>query len=160
MSRKERLAVWILCLMAGARVFFFAAAFPFFNNVDEQAHFDLVLNYSHGDLPRGVVGFSPESIPYFVQYGTPEFFVSPEAFPPLASPKLGPLIDKIAAAASPAGQEWKDAINAEAWQPPLYYSAAGLWLNLGRWFGFSGLSLLYWVRFLNIFLAGALVWLG
>jgi hypothetical protein len=35
-----------------------------------------------------------------------------------------------------------------------------LWLNLGRVFGITGGWLLYWVRFLNVFVAAALVWVG
>ena len=40
--RYERLIIAGLCLAAAIRVFAFSAAFPFFNNVDEQAHFDMV----------------------------------------------------------------------------------------------------------------------
>jgi hypothetical protein len=36
------------------RVFLFSAAFPFFNNVDEQAHFDTVYKYARGYLPREI----------------------------------------------------------------------------------------------------------
>jgi len=31
---------------------YFSAAFPFFSNVDEDLHFDLITQYSHGHLPR------------------------------------------------------------------------------------------------------------
>src|SRR5207244_5416325 len=34
------------------------------------------------------------------------------------------------------------------------------WMNVGHVLGFRGLSLLYWVRFLNIGLAAALAWIG
>ncbi len=44
--RYERLIIAGLCLAAAIRVFVFSAAFPFFNNVDEVAHFDLVFKYS------------------------------------------------------------------------------------------------------------------
>jgi hypothetical protein len=37
---------------------------------------------------------------------------------------------------------------------------AGLWMRLGQWFGLKSLVLLYWIRFLNIPLSAALVWLG
>jgi hypothetical protein len=42
----------------------------------------------------------------------------------------------------------------------LYYLLAGMWMDLGRWFGLANLHLLYWIRFLNVPLAAALVWLG
>jgi len=43
-----------LCVIAAARVFIFSAAFPFFNNVDEQDHADMVVKYAHGYLSRGL----------------------------------------------------------------------------------------------------------
>ena len=73
--------IWFLCLLAGFRTFLFCAGFPFFNNADEQAHFDVVLKYSQGHPPRGMERFSGESARYFVDTGSPEFFTSPEAFP-------------------------------------------------------------------------------
>jgi len=50
-SQHERFIIAGLCLAAAIRVFAFSAAFPFFNNVDERAHFDMVLKYSRGHLP-------------------------------------------------------------------------------------------------------------
>ena len=38
-ARLERIFVVVLCMLAAARVFIYSAAFPFFNNVDEQMHF-------------------------------------------------------------------------------------------------------------------------
>ena len=156
--RKERLLVWLLCGLAAARVFFFCAAFPFFNNTDEQAHFDLVLKYSHGNLPRGMESFSPESIRYLALCSSPEFFVGPQHFPGRHFPS--PVEGESSAALSQAEQAWGHAVNAEAWQPPLYYAVGGVWLKLGQSFEFSEAHLLYWVRFLNVFLAAALVWLS
>ena len=37
----ERKLILLLCAIGALRVFIFSAAFPFFNNVDEQAHVDL-----------------------------------------------------------------------------------------------------------------------
>src|SRR5205807_689367 len=76
----ERIIVLLLCAIAAVRVFTFAAAFPFFNNVDEQAHVDLVMKYAHCDSPRDLGYFSAEAAYYFSLYGTPEYFVSPRQF--------------------------------------------------------------------------------
>jgi hypothetical protein len=157
-GRNELMLVWLLCVMAAGRVFFFCAAFPFFNNTDEQAHFDLVLKYSHGHLPRGMENFSPESIRYLALCSSPEFFVGPERFPNRHFPS--PVEGESPSALSQAEESWGHAVNAEAWQSPLYYGVAGIWLKLGQNFGFSGAHLLYWVRFLNLFLAASLVWLS
>src|ERR1700682_2670680 len=135
--RNERLLVWLLCVLAAVRVFFFCAAFPFFNNTDEQAHFDLVLKYSHGHLPRGMENFSPESIRYLALCSSPEFFIGPERLPKFSLPARGENPEALAQ----AEEAWGHAVNAEAWQPPLYYAVAGVWLKLGESFGFSGAHL-------------------
>ena len=76
----ERKWILLLCLLAAIHVFIFSAAFPFFNNVDEQAHFDLVVKYSHGHIPRRLEPLSKESMQYIVVYGSPEFLWPPETF--------------------------------------------------------------------------------
>jgi len=162
MGCSAQLVVLLLCLVAGVRAFLFCAGFPFFNNVDEQAHFDVVLKYSQGHPPRGMERFSGASARYFVQYGSPEFFMSPEAFPNgrFPSPAWASSAEGTSAAVSANEQMWSDAINPESSQPPLYYVIAGLWLKLGQLCGFAGGHLLYWLRFLNVLFLAALVWLS
>src|SRR5438132_12859540 len=77
----ERKIVSALCLVAALRVFIFSAGFPFFNNVDEDAHFDLALRYSHGELPRRLEPMSPETAEFVALFGTAEYFLRPEQFP-------------------------------------------------------------------------------
>jgi hypothetical protein len=159
---KERGLIWLLCAVAAIRVFVYSAAFPFFNNVDEEAHFDLVVKYSHGGVPRGMERFSTESLQYIMAYGSPEYLKTPERFPggkfpspPWQQPfeRVGPvLMARVAAGESN--------VNHESSEPPLYYAAAGLWLRLGEWCGQKEIYLLYWLRFLNMALAATLVWLG
>src|SRR5437868_2469161 len=164
MKLAERTVRWIvigLCAVAALRVFVFAAAFPFFNNVDEQAHVDLVVKYSHGKVPRGIEPFASESALYFAVYSSPEYFVKPEQYggeypPPnwlLPTDQRQKILDEEI-------PFWESRANHESGEPPLYYSIAGCWMNFGRALGLRGLTLLYWVRFLNIALAAALVWIG
>src|SRR6266513_1160267 len=164
MKLSEHKIRWIvigLCLLAAIRVFVFAAAFPFFNNVDEQAHVDLVVKYAQAKPPRGIEPFASEAARYFAVYGTHEYFVTPEQFggeypPPhwLVSPaQLQQVLDDEI-------PFWESRLNHESGEPPLYYALAGGWMNVGRAVGLGGLSLLYWVRFLNIAVAAALVWVG
>src|SRR5260370_6641737 len=83
MKLAEHTVRWIvigLCAAAAIRVFVFAAAFPFFNNVDEQAHVDLVVKYAHAKPPRGIEPFASEAALYFAVYSTPEYFVTPEQY--------------------------------------------------------------------------------
>ena len=51
-SRNERFLILMLCAVAAFRVFIFSAAFPFFSNIDENLHFDLITQYSHGQIPH------------------------------------------------------------------------------------------------------------
>ncbi|MGA2245777.1 MAG: DUF2142 domain-containing protein [Verrucomicrobiota bacterium] len=149
----------MLCCLGAIHVFAYAAAFPFFNNVDEQAHFDLVIKYSHADVPRGMELISEECVPYFAFYSA-SFYLGPatstgEFLPP---PWEWPSDKKelmVNVARSKLG-----GINHESSQPPLYYAVAGLWWRLGGWLGLDAGNRLYWLHFLNVPLIVVLVWLG
>src|SRR5256885_11400928 len=161
LKQKLRSIIPGLGAIAAVRVFVFAAAFPFFNNVDEQAHVDLVVKYAHAKPPRSIEPFASEAALYFAVYSTPEYFVTPEQYggqypPPnwlLPREQLQKILDNEI-------PFWESRLNHESGEPPLYYALAGGWMNVGHVLGFGGLSLLYWVRFLNIGLAAALVWIG
>ena len=125
---RERKMILLLCLVASVRVFIFSAAFPFFNPVDEQRHFDLAVKYSQGRVPRALERVSAEATPYVVIYGTREFlWISNnfpiEQFPP---PWTQPM-EKIAPKLLSWQASWNNETNHEAAQPPLYYTLAGLW---------------------------------
>ncbi|MGA2965767.1 MAG: DUF2142 domain-containing protein [Terriglobales bacterium] len=156
----ERHLVLALCCLAAIRVFVYSAAFPFFNNVDEGAHFDLVLKYSHGLVPRQLDLVSVEASNYMTLYGSPEYLLKPQQFPNRKFPPPIWTASEQAKAAMMARRAAARHPNTESSQAPLYYAAAALWLHLGQLFGVSGGFLLYWIRFLNVFLAAALVWLG
>ena len=142
-------------------MFVFSAAFPFFNNVDEQQHVDLVFKYSHGYLPHGLDHFSAESAPYLTLYASPEYFLPPEhyggKYPPPNWAEDGRMPDSEYQATL---DWWQARENQESAEPSLYYSIAGQWLNIGKLLGIKGELLLYWIRFLNVFFAIALVWIG
>ena len=76
--RYERLIIAGLCLAAAIRVFAFSAAFPFFNNVDELAHFDLVFKYSRGHLPASPLEkYDPEAAEIIINAAQGDFFDIP-----------------------------------------------------------------------------------
>ena len=160
---KSRIS-WIiggLCALAAIRVFVFAAAFPFFNNVDEQAHVDLVMKYAHANPPRSIEPFSSETARYLALYRTPEYFVPPQEYGGQYPPPNWRLpADNRQGIVEQEATSWESRTNHESGEPPLYYAIAGAWFDLGRTVGFSELTSLYWVRFLNVILAIALVWLG
>jgi hypothetical protein len=161
-AARERGLVWGLCLLAAARVFVFSATFPFFNNVDEQIHFDLAVKYAQGRVPRSLDPISAEAVPYAVLYGSPEFVGIPTNLPDgqFAPPPWRQPMDSVRQILAAKTQAWHNVINHEASQPPLYYALAGAWWRLGKVLGLHDGPLLYWLRFLNVFLVAALVWLG
>jgi hypothetical protein len=161
LARSERRIVCWLCLLAAIHVLVFSAAFPFFNNVDEKAHFDLVLRYTQGEIPRTVKPISDETRRYVALYdaqffmGDPQDTGTAELLPPPW--ELPP--DQAALWVSIKNSAAKE-FNYENSQPPLYYTVAGAWWRLGGWLGFADGHRLYWLRFLNMPIMMLLVWLA
>lgn len=158
-GRREKILILVICAVACVRIFVMCAAFPFFSNVDEIAHLDLVIKYANGDVPRGIENYSEETADLIAEYQSPEFVIdSPRGlYPP-------PLWEMPGEKAESQKEGRKDLLlglpNHESLQPPLYYTAAALWYNLGKTIGIGGLGLLYWLRFLNVPIYGLLVWLA
>src|SRR6516165_4712831 len=158
----ERFLILLFSLVAALRVFIFSAAFPFFSNIDEDLHFDLITQYSHAELPRGFYRLKEETLNWIVPYASPEFLFLPEHFPdgkfpaPLWKEPWSKVEPEIAA----TRLEWSGEINFDASQPPLYYALAGLWWWIGKQIGLIGIQSLYWIRFLNVLLVAMMVWLG
>ena len=154
---------WVIgfCLFAAVRVLLFSAAFPFFNNVDERRHFDLVIKYAEGHVPRGAELISPATLPYLSYYASPEFLSAPENF---EGGYFGPMwkhpAEEVAPTIARIEEIWRRTPNQECSQPPLYYIVAAAWFHVGQWIGFKDGSALYWVRFLNVALMIAMVWLA
>jgi hypothetical protein len=136
-----------LCLVGAIRVFVFCAAFPFFNNVDEWAHFDLVFKYSQGHLPiAGLEKLDPRAIEIIATCATGEF----------AGRDFTRYPDRVARLTAYFTK--KD--NHETWAWPVYYMLAGFWCWVGKFLGLTDVRLLYWIRFLNVPLAAAFVWVS
>jgi hypothetical protein len=153
------LVLFVLFLLNVWRVYWFTAAFPFFCNVDEEAHLDTVIKYSNGRIPsRAPDSFQlePESSELVLMYRSPEYFWSEKEayrgrpFWKRAQQEGG----KTEIAAARRNWIWPD--NHEAFSPPIYYVIAGMWFKMGTWFGLFGGTLLYWIRFLNIPISMAL----
>src|SRR6266436_3261727 len=80
-NRNDRILVCLLCFAAAIHVFIFSSAFPFFSNVDEYLHFDLITQYSHGQFPRSFRPLKQETLDWIVPYASPEFLATPDQFP-------------------------------------------------------------------------------
>jgi hypothetical protein len=154
--------VCLLCFAAAVRVFIFSSAFPFFSNVDEHLHFDLITQYSHGQVPRSFDPLKEETLDWIVMYASPEFLSRPEQFPngqfpPPLWKQSGPELEPEIAATKAA---WSREVNFESSQPPLYYVLASVWWRIGSKIGLAGIQSLYWIRFLNVPLIVIVVWMG
>jgi len=124
-ASQERVLVLLLCCAAAVHVFIYSAAFPFFNTVDEQSHFDLAVKYSQGRVPRALERVSAEATPYVVIYGTHEFLWASNNFPveQFPPPWTQPM-EKIAPQLLSWQASWNNVTNHETAQPPLYYTLA------------------------------------
>lgn len=162
MLRDERWLIALLCFVGALRIFLYAAAFPFFSNGDEDLHFDVIVRYSDGHVPRTFDVLSNDALNLISLYASPEFIQTPEQFPDGRFPaplwKQPPVEAKPIIEATKAS--WSSEINWEASQPPLYYALAAFWWKAGQFFGLNGIRGLYWIRFLNAFLVATLVAIG
>jgi len=161
-SRNERLLILLLCFIATIRVLVFAAAFPFFSNIDEDLHFDLVTHYSHVQVPHGFDRLQEETLNWIVPYASPEFLFSADRFPEgkFPSPMWKQPWSQIEPEIAVTRVAWSSEVNFESSQPPLYYALASLWWRIGKHVGLTGLQSLYWIRFLNGLLIALVVLLG
>jgi preprotein translocase subunit SecE len=159
---QERGIVGLLCFLAAIHVWIFSAAFPFFNVVDEQMHFDVVVRYSQGRIPCTLDSSCPEAMPYILLYSSLEYLWAPDTFwnGRIPSPPWRQPLDKIAPFFAARKANWEKIKNCEVSQPPLYYAVAGGWWWMGKQCGLHDEYLLYWLRFLNAFFVCAMVWLG
>jgi hypothetical protein len=159
-ERRKRIIIFCLCLMGAFRVFAFNAAFPLFNNVDEDAHFDLVYKYSQGHLPCSwSEKFSRESSELIMLYGTWEYLEPEESPEDSAYQPLWKLPNARETSLFSEGlvkkQRYK---NHEMGAFPIYYLVAGLWYRVEQLFGLGEGDLIYSIRFLNVPLFTLLVW--
>ena len=158
----ESVLIALLCAAAASRVFIFSAAFPFFSNIDEDLHFDLITQYSHARLPKSFNRLQEETLNWIVPYASPEFLFTPDRFPggKFPSPIWKQPWSQIDAEVTITRAAWSREVNFESSQPPLYYALASLWWRIGEHVGLTGLRLLYWLRFLNGLLMALVVVLG
>jgi Predicted membrane protein (DUF2142) len=161
-NSRDNKIINLFCIFAAIRVFIYSATFPFFTIVDEEAHFDLVMKYSKGHIPSYLEKTSVNSAEYIAWYGSPEYLYKSndlpfKKFPPpfWTFPK-----EKVQRYVDGRVAFWSAYTNHESSQPPLYYSIAGIWADLGSMLGLNGGWFLYWIRFLNVFLIVGFVWIA
>ena len=161
-DRSEIKLVVLISLLAALHVFVFTAAFPFFNSVDEPLHFDLVVRYSQGQVPRQLDPITPEALRYVALFSSLAYLATDAQYPggKLPPPPWTQPVEKVIPQMLGRERDWGIYTNTETGQPPLYYSVAGAWWLTGSLAGMDGECLLYWLRFLNLLIVIGVAWLG
>jgi hypothetical protein len=154
--RRERAFVVALAAAAALRVLVLAAAFPFFTNVDEHRHVDMVLKYTRGYLPRpGSDAYEPRTAALLGLHGSPEYVMHAGETRPVPPPVWAGAPGETVLRLRANERFIAQGPNLEAFQPPVYYALAGGWLRLGSALGLDAGAALYWIRGLNgLFVAG------
>lgn len=155
--------VLALCILAGLRVLIFGAAFPFFNNVDEGAHFDLICKYAMGHVPTHIEHYSSEAANRIIYTFTSEYDApTPGASPGSTTPPLWTSASKyeVERTLEESVPHVKQKTNHESTQPPLYYILAGGWFRLGKLLHLDGGHLIYWLKLIDVLAYMPLVWLS
>jgi hypothetical protein len=155
--------VALLCAYAALRILLFAAAFPIFNVVDEQAHLLSIRMYSRGQWPgRDLPEVDKESAKLFALYGTVEYLASKEtmehSYP--AAPTYQLTNQELYQYVAPRYLHWVNTRNLEGQSAPFYYLVGAGWYRLGEALGLQSWELAYWIRFLNPAAYVVLVWIS
>jgi len=160
-GRYEPATVFVLalCVIAAIRLLVFSAAFPFFTNVDEPSHFDLICKHAHGHIPRaGQTGYEPEAARYARLTGTWEYMCprsdsSLAAAPPVW--RLPPQIQSECLAGAMMGGP-----NHEAFSPPVYYLLEALCFRAFAPSNWREVHFLYALRFFHLVFYVPLLWVS
>ncbi|PIE90158.1 MAG: hypothetical protein CR997_07840 [Acidobacteria bacterium] len=156
MLANDRYWIWVLVVLAAIKGFLLTASFPFFNNVDEFQHFDVIVKYSKNILiTPDNESYDNVSIAYRSLFYSPEYATNSikEAEAPVwKKPKESQekRINRDIAL-------WKGARNYESQQPPIYYALAGSVFKIGQCIGLNHKNTLYLLRWLNILFFIALI---
>jgi hypothetical protein len=153
--------VALLCAFAGLRILIFAAAFPIFNIVDEQAHLLSIRMYSRGQWPgKDLPGVDKESAKLFALFGTVEYLVPKETMEQLypAAPTYQLSNQELRTYVGPRYTHWVNTRNLEGQSAPFYYLLGAGWYRVGESLGMESWELAYWIRFLNPAAYVLLIW--
>jgi hypothetical protein len=159
---RERKMVFALSVVAAIHVFIFSAAFPLFDNADENMHFDLVVKYSQNGIPRTLDTLSDDTLNYIVLFSTAEYFEDPANFPggKFPPPPWTQPLQKTLPALLAEKKMGSNQLSYESSEPPVYYELQAFWWRIGKWCGMHDGYLPYWLRFFNVLLVPGLVWIG
>src|SRR5688572_24531616 len=154
-STAVRRLIGLLCVLGAVRILVFAAAYPFFNYIDESLHVDTILDFAREGLSGpGDDRFHIDDARLLARYGmghtAPPYAAAHDRLPP----------DERERTIEAEAQRTIQFRNAETFAPPLYYMLAAGWYRLGQLIGLRDTALLYWLRFLSAPLFAAAIWIG
>lgn len=155
--RRERLALAAIAGFAALRVSALAAAFPFFTNVDEHRHVDMVLKYARAALPRpDAVAYEPDMPRLVAWLGAPDYQLPPGAVS-TAAPGWAVSPDELERRIARNEVLFAHLVNLDTHESPPYYALAGAWFALAERLGVDPVRALYSVRLWNALFAALLV---
>jgi hypothetical protein len=159
--RREAIFIAALCVAAAIRVLVLSAAFPLFDNVDEQSHYDIVHRWSRLDVPGGMQPLTADTIRTMRCCESWEYLHTPDQYEGGRTPRPGWLMPAavLDASVQQTIEKLGHYTNIEGPQPPLYYVLAGGWYRLGRLLGLGRCSGVFFIRFLNAPLVALFVWI-
>jgi hypothetical protein len=163
LQKEQDAIVFGLCILAAIRIFVFSAAFPIFNYIDEQFHFDTVYEYVKGvTVSQNLPTIEPEVARILTLYESPEYINSANQ---ARQARLDIPIEQIPPQLRDFQYHrifdyWTRQSNSEAHSPPFYYMVAAEWYRLGQFFGAQDRALVYWVRFFNVLTYSLFVWVS
>ena len=131
--RREKHIIAALAILGGLRITFMSVGLPFWNNVDEKAHADMVLRYAKWQIPVKMEHYSPESASLIVACDCKEYLLPRE----------------YSVRYHPPASAYQETFNLDSEQPPGYYALAGAWYRIGQAIGLDGCPAMKWVRALN-----------
>jgi len=160
---REKPIIAVLVTLTALRVATYSLAFPFFNNVDEQMHADLVIKIARGYWPKERwEPYDAESTRLFGLHTSPEYFARSDFRDIGGRWKL--LRDRPPQVAAAIKRQhkasWSGIGNHEAHTPPIYYLLPAIGYQVGRWAGLGGVERLYLARLVNVPIVALFVWLA
>jgi hypothetical protein len=120
--RRARRYLAGICLLAAFKTAAFCVLYPYFTNVDETFHYDAVVKYGRGVLPRPGEPLEEETATLQWRYAAWEYLFPPEARQATPEEIRRELAVRQTAAVPP---ELAQRVTQQVHQPPLYYALAG-----------------------------------
>jgi len=159
---REQIFILLVCVAASLKILFFSLSLPFFP-LDEELHFDAIQKFASGYKAQAPLpSLDKLSVEIIELYHSPEFLRVAEPgrpFVPLSS-WCRPSQEHLPPELADRVTIWAPVKNVEIDAPPAYYTIEAVWYKIGRWMGYSGLFLLYWLRSLSALAYGVFVLLA